>query len=77
MMEKKIVVITNPGHTTPAGFIEEAFKANGWDFETIQLSKGEPLPRSVEDVEGLLILGGPMNVYEQCTSPCMKVYFSG
>jgi hypothetical protein len=76
MMERKIVVIKNPGQASPVGFIEEAFKANGWDLETIELSKGEPLPRSLEDVAGLLILNGPMNVYEQCTSPCMKVYFN-
>ncbi len=76
MMEKKIVVIKNPGQAAPAAFIEEAFNANGWDLETIELSKGGPLPKSLEDVAGLLILGGPMNVYDQSTSPCMKVYFN-
>ena len=75
MIEKKVVVIKNPGQTAPAGFIEEAFKANGWNLETIESSKEEPLPRSLEDVAGLLILGGPIHVYEQCTSPSMKVYF--
>ncbi len=75
-MDKKIVVIKNPGQANSEGFIEDAFKANGWDLETITLSKGEPLPKSLENVAGLLILGGPLNVYEQCTSPCMKVYFN-
>ncbi len=75
-MEKKMVVIKSPGQAGPSGPIEEAFRTSGWKLETIEVSKGEPLPRSLEDVAGLLILNGPMNIYEQCTAPCMKVYFN-
>jgi hypothetical protein len=72
-MEKTIVVIRNHGHKGEEG-VEEALRASGWTTETIEVSQGEPLPRCLENVGGVLILGDALNVYEQSTSPCLKVY---
>jgi len=54
-MEKTIVVIKNHGHKGEDG-IEEAIRASGWSTETIELSEGEPLPKCLENIGGLLIL---------------------
>jgi len=72
-MEKKMVIIKTNGYKDSAD-IEQSLKIGGWKVNTIELSDGEPLPQNLEDVGGILILGGHVNVYEQSTHP-MKVYF--
>lgn len=74
-MQKKVVLINNSGEKDVRA-LTESLKASGFAFETIELSKGEPLPRSLEDLSGLLILGGPITVYDQDTAPFLKVYFN-
>ena len=71
-MSRKMVVIQHDGnHETAA--IEASLASSGWEVENISLSKGEHLPAGLENVGGLLILGGPINVYEQYTNP-LQVY---
>jgi len=69
-MEKNIVIIKTDGYKDTAD-IEQSLKVGGWTINTIELAEGEPLPRHIEDVGGILILGGNMNVYEQSTDPLM------
>lgn len=71
-MEKKMVIIKTNGYKDSAE-IEQSLKIGGWRVNTIELSCGEPLPRSLEDVGGIIILGSHMNVYEQSTDP-LQVY---
>jgi GMP synthase-like glutamine amidotransferase len=73
-MQNKVVLIRN-SEQEDNGIIE-SLKASGVVFETIQLSKGEPLPAALENLSGLLILGGPITVYDADTSPFLKVYFN-
>ncbi len=74
-MQKKIVVIKNGVQENPA-FMEQALAGNGWQVETIELSKGEPLPSTFEDIAGVFIMGGPLDVLEPSTAPCLKVYLN-
>lgn len=43
------------------GSIAEFFN----NIRIIELAKGEPLPRNIEDIEAVFMMGGPMNVYEE------------
>ena len=45
-----------------AGLIGETLKAQGIDFRPVHLYEGEGLPRDTSDLEGLVIMGGPMDV---------------
>jgi hypothetical protein len=72
IMKKRLVVIKQGNHTFCDG-LAEVLNANGWTCETIELSKGEPLPKSLEYIDGLLIMGDPMSVYKQTVNP-MHVY---
>ncbi|HPC47787.1 MAG TPA: hypothetical protein PLW83_07060 [Deltaproteobacteria bacterium] len=71
-MTKRLVVVKNRGAAAPEG-LARALSACGWECETIELAKGEPLPRSLQEVDGLLILGDSIDVYDQGVSP-MQVY---
>jgi len=46
------------------GTIADYFSANNVSFKVIELSEGERLPK-ITDVSGVVVLGGPMNVYEE------------
>ncbi|MDP3788983.1 MAG: type 1 glutamine amidotransferase [Candidatus Omnitrophota bacterium] len=62
----KHVAIEGPG--TLGEFFEDVRKK----VKTVELWKGEKLPASFTDVEAVLILGGPMNVYEEDKFPFLK-----
>ncbi len=55
------------------GILEEIFQNLEIDYRYIRLDQGEALP-SEEDIaqNALVILGGPMNVYEEDIYPCLK-----
>jgi GMP synthase (glutamine-hydrolysing) len=70
-MEAKILIvkhIENEG----AGLIEEIFRTDGWNLETVELSMGDTLPENLEGIAAAVILGGPMNVYEESKYPFLK-----
>ena len=48
------------------------FKKQGYQTKEIDLQAGDPLPRDFKDVEALVVLGGPMNVYEEDKYPFLK-----
>ncbi|HRZ39763.1 MAG TPA: type 1 glutamine amidotransferase [Candidatus Omnitrophota bacterium] len=47
------------------GTLGHFFTQKGFSSRTVELSQGEPLPRDLHDIELAVILGGPMNVYEE------------
>ena len=71
-MKKRLVVIKQGDHPG-VDDLAHVLNANGWSCETIELSKGEPLPKSLELIDGLLILSDSLNVYEHTMNP-MQVY---
>lgn len=54
----KHIAIEGPGN------LGEFFKGTNWEFKTIELEKGAKLPRALSNIEAIIVLGGPMNVYQ-------------
>ena len=70
-MEGNIVVVKHVEKEGP-GLIERFFRADGWNLKTIELARGEKLPETLEDTAAVIMLGGPMNVYEEKAYPFLK-----
>lgn len=51
------------------GLIAEVLASRGLRLETIRPFLGEPVPPSLEGYDGLVVMGGPMGVYEQARYP--------
>ncbi len=60
------IAIEGPG--TLGDFLRE----KGFTARTIALYNGEPLPKDFDEMQGVVILGGPMNVYEEKRYPFLK-----
>lgn len=54
------------------GIIEKVVRQKGIEVITVRVFKGERIPREVQDYSGLIILGGPMGVYEDDLYPFIK-----
>lgn len=52
--------------------LADFFRSKNRELKTIDLSLGEVLPRGLEGVEAVVVLGGPMNVYEEEKYPFLK-----
>ena len=48
------------------------FESHGFECKTIDLSLGDSLPKNFSDLEVVVPLGGPMNVYEEDKYPFLK-----
>lgn len=48
------------------------FKNKGYDLKVINLQDGDVLPKNLTDVQAVICLGGPMNVYEEDKYPFLK-----
>jgi GMP synthase (glutamine-hydrolysing) len=70
-MEKHILIIKQVEQEGP-GLIEEIFFAHGWGLKVVELSRGEKLPSDFDETGALVVLGGPMNVYEEKQYPFLK-----
>ncbi len=70
-MKGNILVIKHVEKEGP-GLIETFFKADGWELETVELAKGEGLPENLEHIAAVVMLGGPMSVYEEKAHPFLK-----
>ena len=55
-----------------AGTLETYFRGMGLEFGEINVAAGEALPATLEGIEALILLGGPMNVYEEKAYPFLK-----
>ena len=62
----KHIDIEGPG--TLDGFL----KTKGITFKTVDVSKGESLPQDIGEFKAIVILGGPMNVYEEDKYPFLR-----
>jgi GMP synthase (glutamine-hydrolysing) len=70
-MERNILIIKQVEQEGP-GLIEELFAAHSWGIKTIELSRNEKLPADFDGTGALVVLGGPMNVYEEKEYPFLK-----
>jgi len=48
------------------------FENNGFDVEILRLYENDRLPQSVDGIDAVIALGGPMNVYEEDKYPFLK-----
>ena len=54
------------------GTLGSFFEAKGYKTKIVDLGAGEKLPKLTNDVEAVVVLGGPMNVYEEEKYPFLK-----
>ncbi len=54
------------------GTVETYFQGGGFSLKIVDLSRGEKLPSDFSDIEAVVSLGGPMNVYEEQKFPFLK-----
>lgn len=66
------VVILQHCPVTPAGLVGEAAVARGATVETLFPHRGDPLPNSVADLDGLIVLGGPMHAGDDAGYPAFS-----
>lgn len=71
-MEKRLLIIKHAEHEGP-GCIADLFSEDRWSVEILELSgTGIQLPNDLDDIGGIVILGGPMNVYQEDAYPFLK-----
>lgn len=61
---KKIVIVKHVENEGP-GSIGDFFRNSAWELQTIELFKGALLPDDLSEVAAVVVMGGPMNVYEE------------
>ena len=70
-MKGEIYVVKHVEDEGP-GLLGEYFRALGWQVRTIEAYRGDTPPENLESVAALVILGGPMNVYEEEAYPFLR-----
>jgi GMP synthase (glutamine-hydrolysing) len=70
-MDDKILIIKHVSNEGP-GLIKTFFENQGWSVELVDFSGGDVLPGDLNGIAAVVILGGPMNVYEEEKYPFLK-----
>ena len=70
-MDGKILIIKHVSNEGP-GLIRTYFEGQGWLVELIDFSNGDVLPNNLHGISAVVMLGGPMNVYEEEKYPFLK-----
>lgn len=52
--------------------IQPFFEAHGFASETLELYNGDPFPGTLTQIDAVICLGGPMNVYEEDKYPFLR-----
>ncbi len=68
---RKVVVLQHAECEKP-GLIAQALESRGYALETILTPAGEPVPTDLSQAQGLVIMGGPMGVYEHDRYPFLR-----
>jgi GMP synthase (glutamine-hydrolysing) len=69
-MTKVVAIQHVPCETV--GRIGDALTAVGITIEQVRTFEGQPVPKAMEGIGGLVIMGGPMGVYEQDRYPFLR-----
>ena len=64
----KALVFQHAGHESP-GRLGEMMRERGFDIRTVNLGAGEPVPSGADGASLLVLMGGPMGVYETREHP--------
>jgi len=70
-MAGKILIIKHIEIEGP-GSIEEFFRDTARRLSTVSLEKGGSLPQTLDGIDAVISLGGPMNVYEEVKYPFLE-----
>lgn len=63
----KFIVLQHIGCEHP-GSLRDLWRADGIDWDTVQLDEGDPIP-SLEDYDAMIVMGGPMDVWQEEAHP--------
>ncbi len=74
----KALVFQHVDHESP-GRLGELMRQNGFEIHTVNFGAGDTVPRSADDFSVLVVMGGPMGVYEQGKYPWLapEIRFTG
>jgi GMP synthase (glutamine-hydrolysing) len=67
----RVLVLQHTPFETP-GTIGDVLESRGFDLETVRLYEGEPIPSEIGSSDALVVMGGPMGVYETDAVPFMR-----
>src|SRR5262249_18536504 len=67
----KVLVVQHVPAETP-GSIGEALAARGVDVEVCAIFSGDRVPRTTAGFSGIVVMGGPMGVYELAQHPFLR-----
>jgi GMP synthase (glutamine-hydrolysing) len=70
-MKKKILVIKHIENEGP-GSIGDFFRNTAWELRTVEVFRGDPLNVTLDQVAAVVVMGSPMNVYEENKYPFLK-----
>lgn len=65
----RTVLIIQHAEPEPPGLIASVLAERGYTCRIIQTHRHEPLPATLGDAVGLVVMGGPMGVYDQAEFP--------
>ena len=68
-MPKPVVLALQHIDVEPPGLVASAVEAAGGSVETVRVFEGAPIPREAERYAGVVIMGGPMGVYDAGDHP--------
>ncbi|HLD50386.1 MAG TPA: gamma-glutamyl-gamma-aminobutyrate hydrolase family protein [bacterium] len=68
---KTVIVLQHIDCETP-GILEEILKARGFSLSVIHSNQNQPVPPKMGEAAGLLVMGGPMGVYEEEQFPFIR-----
>jgi GMP synthase (glutamine-hydrolysing) len=63
-MDKAVLILKHVEQEGP-GMLGKSFEDAGWQLVTVELGQGERLPERLDSFAAIVVLGGPMNVYEE------------
>lgn len=64
----KALVFQHVGHESP-GRLGELMRENGFDIHSVNFGAGDRIPEKTDGFAALVVMGGPMNVYESGRYP--------
>ena len=64
-----MVLIVKHVISEDAGLFGDFLRERGYEFATVELEKGESLPASFSSFNAVILMGGPMGVYEEDKFP--------
>jgi GMP synthase (glutamine-hydrolysing) len=68
---KQVLVLQHAAIEKP-GIIADVLTSAGYSIQPVHPFDGQPVPQAVDDAQGIVIMGGPMGVYERDLYPYLQ-----